>query len=98
MPLDNTTTASNGVGSWFQPAGCVQATVDTATKMATYVFNACTGPLGLVELNGTVDVTWSDAPGQLTLNYAARASRSTGRRSTPGRPRPSSPRAAAPDT
>jgi hypothetical protein len=70
-PLDNTTTASNDVGSWFQPAGCIQATVDTTAKTATYVFSACTGPLGLVELDGTVDVTWTASPGQLTLNYAA---------------------------
>jgi hypothetical protein len=69
--LDNTTTASNGVGSWFQPAGCVQATIDSTAKTATYVFNACTGPLGLLELDGTVDVTWTDAPGSLTLNYSA---------------------------
>jgi hypothetical protein len=70
-PLDNTATASNDVGSWFQPAGCIQATVDTTSKTATYVFSACTGPLGLVQLDGTVDVTWTDAPGELTLNYAA---------------------------
>jgi hypothetical protein len=70
-PLDNTTTASNDVGSWFQPAGCIQATVDTTAKTAAYVFSACTGPLGLVELDGTVDVTWTEAPGQLTLNYEA---------------------------
>jgi hypothetical protein len=71
MPLDNTTTATNDVGSWFQPAGCVQTTIDVTGNKATYAFNACTGPLGLVELNGTVDVTWSDVPGQLTLNYEA---------------------------
>jgi hypothetical protein len=70
--LDNTTTASNDVGSWFQPAGCVQATVDTTKKTATYVFAACTGPLGLVELDGTVDVTWTDAAGQLRLDYSTR--------------------------
>jgi hypothetical protein len=73
MPLDNTTTATNDVGSWFQPAGCIQATIDTTTMTATYVFAGCTGPLGLVELNGTVDVTWSETAGQLTLNYAAHA-------------------------
>lgn len=70
-PLDNTTTVSNDVGSWFQPAGCIQATVDTTAKTAVYVFTACTGPLGLAELDGTVDVTWSGSPGQLTLNYEA---------------------------
>jgi hypothetical protein len=71
MPLDNTTTATNDVGSWFQPAGCIQATIDTTAMTATYVFNGCTGPLGLVELDGTVDMTWSDTANQLTLNYAA---------------------------
>jgi hypothetical protein len=70
-PLDNTTTSSNGPGSWFQPAGCVQSTIDTTTSTATYVFHACTGPLGLVELDGTVDLTWTAAAGSLTLNYSA---------------------------
>jgi hypothetical protein len=70
-PLDNTTTASNGVGSWFQPAGCVEATLDTTTQTATYAFHACTGPLGLVELDGTVNVTWTDSAGSLTLSYSA---------------------------
>jgi hypothetical protein len=74
-PLDNTTTASNDVGSWFQPAGCIQATVDTTAKSATYVFDACTGPLGLVELDGTVDVTWTDSAGTLTLSYSAQGFR-----------------------
>jgi hypothetical protein len=69
-PLDNTTTASN-VGAWFQPAGCIEATVDTTAKTATYVFSACTGPLGLVELDGTVEVAWTDSPGGVTLNYSA---------------------------
>jgi hypothetical protein len=69
--LDNTATASNGAGSWFQPAGCVQATIDATTSTATYVFKACTGPLGLVEVNGTVEVTWSDSASGLTLSYSA---------------------------
>jgi hypothetical protein len=71
-PLDTpgtTSTTSNDVGSWFQPAGCVQATVDTTAMTATYVFTGCTGPLGLVELDGTVDVSWTTDPGQVTLNY-----------------------------
>ena len=71
MPLDNTTTPNSDVGSWFQPAGCVQTTIDVTGNKATYVFNACTGPLGLALLDGTVDVTWSDEPGQLTLDYEA---------------------------
>jgi hypothetical protein len=67
-------TSSSAVGSAFLPAGCLQATVDTAAKTASYVFNACTGPLGLVELDGTVDVTWTDASsgGPVTLTYAAK--------------------------
>jgi hypothetical protein len=69
--LDITTSSSNGVGSWFQPAGCLQATIDSTTNTATYVFNACTGPLGLVELNGTVNLAWTAAAGGLTLNYSA---------------------------
>jgi hypothetical protein len=69
--LDSPT--SSAVGSAFLPAGCLQATVDTAAKTASYVFNACTGPLGLVELDGTVNVTWTDASngGPVTLTYAA---------------------------
>jgi hypothetical protein len=37
------------------------------------VFSACTGPLGLVELDGTVDVTWADdtSGGPTTLNFAS---------------------------
>jgi hypothetical protein len=66
-------TPSDAVGSGFQPAGCLTATVDTSAMTATYVFDACTGPLGLVELDGTVDVTWSQAPsgGPLTVDYTA---------------------------
>jgi hypothetical protein len=71
--LDSPPTSSNAVGSAFLPAGCLQATVDTAARTASYVFNACTGPLGLVELDGTVNVTWTDASsgGPVTLTYAA---------------------------
>jgi hypothetical protein len=67
---DNTITSSN-VGTWFIPAGCIQATVDPTNQKATYVFTACTGPLGLVELDGTVDVTWTSTATGLTLAYAA---------------------------
>ncbi len=58
-------------GFWFQPAGCEQTTVDTANQKATYVFNGCTGPLGLVELTGTIDVTWQKASGQVTLDFSS---------------------------
>jgi hypothetical protein len=61
------------VGSGFQPAGCLQATIDSAARRASYVFSACTGPLGLVELDGTVDVTWTgDSSGSLlTLSFSS---------------------------
>jgi hypothetical protein len=71
LKLQDTIATGTNVGAWFQPAGCIVATVDATTKTATYVFAGCTGPLGLVELDGTVDVTWSDSAGQLTINYAA---------------------------
>jgi hypothetical protein len=70
LRLDGVTTVSSGAG-WFQPAGCITATINTTARTATYVFAGCTGPLGLVSLDGTVDVTWQSAPGQITLNYAA---------------------------
>jgi hypothetical protein len=60
-------------GFWFQPAGCLLVTTDAANSHATYVFNGCTGPLGLVELTGTIAVDWQTSPalGQLTIHYAA---------------------------
>jgi hypothetical protein len=58
-------------GFWFEPAGCLQVTTDAATQSATYVFDGCTGPLGLVELNGTVNVSWQSAAGQLTVDFSA---------------------------
>ncbi len=64
-------TTASSAGTWFQPAGCVTATVDTTTQSATYVFNECTGPFGLVEVDGTVTVTWTVANGELTLRYSA---------------------------
>jgi hypothetical protein len=60
-------------GFWFQPAGCLLVTTDAASSHASYVFNGCTGPLGLVELTGTIAVDWQTSPaaGQLTIHYAA---------------------------
>jgi hypothetical protein len=75
--LDNpisTTTSSTDVGANFIPAGCLVDTVDTTAKTASYVFTGCTGPLGLVELNGTVHVTWTapdPSSGAVTLTYSA---------------------------
>lgn len=58
-------------GFAFLPAGCLQVTEDTTQSTATYAFNGCTGPLGLVELTGTVTVGWQLAGNQLTLDYSA---------------------------
>lgn len=69
IQLENVTTSNPGF--YFLPAGCETTTVDTASQKATYVFSGCTGPLGLVELNGTVNVSWTVSGNQLTLDYAA---------------------------
>ncbi len=58
-------------GFAFLPAGCLQVTDDTTKSTATYAFNGCTGPLGLVELTGTVTVGWQLAGNELTLDYSA---------------------------
>jgi hypothetical protein len=58
-------------GFTFLPAGCLQVTENAAMTSATYVFDGCTGPLGLVELTGTVNVGWQVAGSQLTIDFAA---------------------------
>jgi hypothetical protein len=68
--LADNTTAGNA-GYFFQPAGCIQATQDTANQTVTYVFSGCTGPLGLVSLNGTIDASYQVAAGQLTIDFTA---------------------------
>jgi hypothetical protein len=68
--LDVTVSAGNP-GFYFQPAGCLQVNADLTKQTATYAFNGCTGPLGLVELTGTIDVSWQTAQNQLTVNYSA---------------------------
>jgi hypothetical protein len=68
---DNGSQTTGNPGFFFQPAGCLQVTVDKVKEQASYVFNGCTGPLGLVELNGTVDVGWSTTGGKLTITFSA---------------------------
>jgi hypothetical protein len=72
--VQGATTVGNP-GLWFQPAGCLQVTEDTANQTATYVFDGCTGPLGLVELTGTVNVSWQTAQNQLTVDLSAQGFR-----------------------
>jgi hypothetical protein len=66
----DTTTVGNP-GFWFQPAGCLQVTTDAVNQKASYAFNGCTGPLGLVELTGTVNATWQVAADQLTVDLSS---------------------------
>lgn len=53
--------AATRVGSRMQPPGCVTSTVNGAT--VTYVMVDCTGPYGLVKVNGTVTAVYSRAAG-----------------------------------
>jgi hypothetical protein len=77
---DAAATAAATSGTFFQPAGCVTAT--RAANVITYVFAGCTGPFGLVAVNGkiTATITAGTAPSSvdvavksegLTLNKAA---------------------------
>ena len=68
--LDDVTTSGNP-GYFFQPAGCIQVTQDTAAQTVTYAFSGCTGPLGLVSLNGTINASYQLAAGQLTVDFSA---------------------------
>lgn len=47
--------------SYFKPAGCVSA--DRVGNVVTYTFNACTGPFGLVAINGKIIATYSAGAG-----------------------------------
>jgi hypothetical protein len=61
------TTANLGDGAraLYLPAGCLTVTSDPATRTASYVFDHCTGPYGLLDVTGTVKVT-SAAPAAST--------------------------------
>ncbi len=45
--------------TYYQPAGCLVVTDDSASSTATYVFTGCTGPHGLVTVDGTLTVGYS---------------------------------------
>jgi hypothetical protein len=68
--MGDTTTVGNP-GFWFMPAGCEQTTTDSANQTVAYAFNGCTGPLGLVSITGTVNLSWSVSDGVLKLDYSA---------------------------
>jgi hypothetical protein len=50
-------TDATAITARFMPAGC--ATVTTNKNVNTYTFTNCTGPYGLLELNGTATVTFT---------------------------------------
>jgi len=50
-------TAAATVGTFFKPAGCVTATANGTT--VAYEFKSCTGPLGLVAVNGKLTASFS---------------------------------------
>lgn len=52
--------AQEAAASFFQPEGCL--TVTKAGNVVTYVFDGCTGPWGLVEVNGTETATFRQGP------------------------------------
>ncbi len=69
--------SSQRASTFFQPAGCVVATPSGAT--VAYTFTNCTGPYGLVRVNGTVNATFSNrtatgwtvrVTGEVTMNRA----------------------------
>lgn len=52
------TVAAQNSGTFFQPMGCLATQRNGATVV--YTFTNCTGPYGLVNLNGTVNATFSN--------------------------------------
>ena len=56
-------------GKFFKPAGCI--TTSLVGNVATHVFKDCTGPYGLVKINGTVTTTYVREPGKLTITHEA---------------------------
>jgi hypothetical protein len=57
----------------FLPAGC--ATAQTAGNVVTYDFDRCTGPLGLIELSGTLTATFRPGrrEGSISVTMATEA-------------------------
>jgi hypothetical protein len=47
-------------GGGFYTAGCIVEDILAAKADATVTFTNCTGPWGLVQLNGVVKVTWNE--------------------------------------
>jgi hypothetical protein len=58
--------ASTNMGVWFKPAGCIKAVQSGA--LVTYTFSNCTGPLGLVAVNGKLEATFSITTGGVQIS------------------------------
>ncbi len=58
--------ASTTMGTWFTPAGCIKAIQSGA--LVTYEFTNCTGPLGLVGVNGKMEATYSVTAGGVQIS------------------------------
>ena len=54
-------------GNFFKPAGCIESTRDG--NKVRHVFTACRGPYDMTEFNGTIDSTYTWAPGRLTVTH-----------------------------
>ena len=63
-------TTAVGVGTFFKPAGCVKATQNAL--VVTYTFKGCTGPFGLVGVNGTVTATFAPTTGGVTASVVSK--------------------------
>jgi hypothetical protein len=50
----------------YAPTGCLTVTSDATSRTATYVFDHCTGPYGLLDVTGTVSVTLGAAAAAAT--------------------------------
>ncbi|MFH0900937.1 MAG: hypothetical protein V2A73_09940, partial [Pseudomonadota bacterium] len=63
------TTAASVAAELYSPEGCVTATADGT--VVTYVFENCTGPYGIAELNGTLAITFKVEGGVIKMSAVA---------------------------
>jgi hypothetical protein len=66
---DGAATSAAGATQAFTPAGCATAT--SAGNVTTYTLTNCTGPYGLLKLNGTVTATFTPTAGGLQIGLAS---------------------------
>jgi len=66
-------TVSNPAGGFYQPAGCLVEDSTPSKETATFTFNDCTGPFGLVHLTGVVDASWKiDGTSHATITLTSK--------------------------